>query len=78
MDCSLALGVCSAIAWTGYINEADFASACRQLGCRMSAKELRRVMGEIDTDHDGRIQYKQVPQKYSNRGTPYNPVTPLR
>ena len=66
--------------WTGYINEADFASACRQLGCRMSAKELRRVMGEIDTDHDGRIQYKPVPHQNTAIVVVVfrNPVTPLR
>ena len=50
----------------GFITRVEFRNALRKLNLGLTAREIDKVMLRIDTNQDGKIDYKEFAAKFKN------------
>ena len=50
----------------GFITRVEFRNALRKLNLGLTAREIDKIMLRIDTNQDGKIDYKEFSAKFKN------------
>ena len=53
--------------YTGYVSNVQFRAAIRKLNLGLTAREIDRILNELDLDSDGRINWVNFTSRFAPR-----------